>query len=252
MKVARDTPVDGSIPPLSAAQHSTFREFIRRHRDETDGRISVNPILLARVLAGDKPAADIDLKGEETHPNFDDPDEYLYSICDTLDLHARKIKGIRSWTVGHSSRWLDLLPTVKSSTDAFHRRCGIVYGYPSDAIENFTETTAKITTYDLIRADIFTKEEITYMTFVPYIYHNSLEWYEWLIERGKEIKTRIGQIATVWDLPLLDEYAQLLYSDNVEIYNGDRGFQFPSMFSPEQTVTRREVVDLLREENPDE
>lgn len=104
MVPARDRrAVAEDIPSLSNTQHSVFREFIQRHRDETEGRISVNPIWMARVLARDKPAAEIDLKGEKTHPNFDDSDAYLHDLCDTLDLYTKKIKDFRGWTVSYLS-----------------------------------------------------------------------------------------------------------------------------------------------------
>lgn len=233
------------IPSLSPPQRESIHEFIQRHRDETEGRISVNPILLARVVARDKPAADIDLKGDQTHPAFDDPDQYLHSLCATLGLSARKIRGVRSWTVGHSSWRLDLLPTTHAQTTAYHRRCGFVYGYPPDAIEDFIETTTKITTCDLVRAGIFDAEEIAYLTFVSYTYHNSIEKYDRLIDKGRAICKRIGQLATAWELPLLDEYATLLHHDTTQAFLGQGTYSVPTSFPPEQDITQRDIQALL-------
>lgn len=240
-----NTSAGGSPPSLSADQHSAFRAFIQRHRDETEGRISVNPILLARVLARDKPAADIDLKGNNTHPAFDDPDQYLHSLCDVLGLAVRKIKGLRSWTVGYSSWRLDLLPTTHSLTTAYHRRCGFVYGYPTDAICDFIETTTKITNCDLVRAGIFSATDMAYLTFVPYTYHNSISKFELLIEEGKAIRERMGHLATVWEMPLLDEYATLLHQDTTDVYLGQGTYPVPTSFPPEQDVTQRDIESLL-------
>lgn len=240
-----DSPVGDPIPDLTEAHHSAFREFIVRHRDETERRISINPILLARVVADDKPAAQIYLKGEKTHPDFDDPDRYLHSLCDVLGLAMRQIKGARGWVVGRSSWRLDCLPTVMEPTDAFHRRCGFVYGYPSDAIEEFIETDIDVTNCDLVRAGIFSDEEIAYLTFVPYARRKSLEQFEQRIEMGKQIRRRIGRFADAWELPVLDEYATLLHNDVVDSYRGDATWYPPTLFPPDQSVTREDVLPLF-------
>lgn len=235
----------GDIPTLSDEQQQALRTFITRHRDETDGQVSINPILLARVVANDKPAAEIDLKGERDHPNFDDPDGYLRSLCDVLDLEMRKIKGVRSWTVGRSQWRLDLLPTVVRITDAYHRRCGFVYGFPTDAIEEFIETDNDVTNYDLVRAGIFSVEEIAYMSFVAYTRRKSLAGFRQQIELGKQIRRRVGRFADVWEMPILDEYASLVYEDVIKAYRGDSIHSPLTIFPPDQTVTREDVLSMF-------
>lgn len=232
------------IPSLSETQQEAFREFTRRYRDESEGRVSINPILLARVVAHEKPAAQIYLSGD-THPDFNDPSAYLRGLCDPFDLHMRNIKEARGWAIGRSSWRLDLLPTQFSETDAYHRRCGFVYGYPTDAIEDFIETTTKITNCDLVRAGIFSAEEVAYLIFVSHTYHNSLERYEQRIELGKRIRRRIGQLADVWGMPILDDYATLLHDDVAEAYRGNASWNVPTIFPPEKTVSRSDVLSLL-------
>lgn len=233
------------VPDLTSQQRAVIRTFTRRHRDETEGRISVNPIRLVRVVVGDRPTAEIDLKGEETHPNLNDPDAYLHDLCDTFGLHAKKIKGLRSWTVGWSRWRLDLLPTTVSETEGYHRRCGFVYGYPIEAIEDFIETTSRITPCDLVRAGFFSAKEIAYLTFVPYTFHNSLEKFELLIEEGKAIRDRIRKLADVWQLPILAEYATLLHEDTIQAYLGKGTYRVSTSFPPDQEVTKNDVEPLL-------
>lgn len=245
MTAARGSQVGDPIPALSDEQYRALREFIVRHRDETDGRISINPILLARVVADDKPAADIYLKGDKTHPDFDAPDRYLRSLCETLDLELRTIKGSRDWVVGRSRWRLECLPTVMDPTDAYHRRCGFVYGYPEDAIEEFIETDIDVTNCDLVRAGIFAAEEIAYLTFVPYARRKSLEQYEERIKRGKQTRRRLARFADAWDLPVLDDYATLLYNDVVDSYRGDATWSPLTLFPPGQTVDREDVLALF-------
>jgi hypothetical protein len=232
------------IPSLSDQQYEIVREFIQRHRDESEGRLSIGPILLVRVLASDKPAGHVDIEGE-THPDFGDPHEYIHDLCTTLNLFHRRIKGVRGEVVSPSQWRLDLLPTTLSSTNAHHRRCGFVYGYPTDAICDFIETTTRVTNYDLVRAGIFDVEEIAYLTFVCYTYHNSLKRYEQRIERGKRVRCRIAQIADEWQLPVLDEYATMLQDDVVDAYRGNATWGVPTTFPPDKTVSESDVMSLL-------
>lgn len=232
------------IPDLTSHQREAVREFTSRYRDESEGRVSINPVLLARVLARDKPAAQVYISGE-THPDFDNPDAYLYDLCSTFDLHMKNIKEARGWAIGRSRWRLDLLPTRFSETDAYHRRCGFVYGYPASAIEDFIETTTNITNCDLVRAGIFSAEDVAYLIFVSYHYHNSLKRYEERIEIGKQIRQRLTQLAEVWSLPILDEYATLLHNDVAEAYRGNATWNVPTTFHPEKTVSRSDVLSLL-------
>lgn len=232
------------MPNLSEKQVAAFRKFTRRHIDDNEGRLSVNPIVLARVLAGDKPGGYINLNGE-TYPDFGDTDAYIAELCSTLELETRKIKEARGCCISRSDLWLDMLPTVQSSTDAFHRRCGVVYGYPQEAIEDFIETTTEVATCDLVRAGIFNAEEIAYLVFVSFSHNNSLEQYEKQIERGKEIRHRMEELAEAWKLPVLDEYVSLLHSDVVDAYRGNASWGVPTMFHPEETVSKDDVISLL-------
>lgn len=233
------------IPHLTDAQHGAVREFVVRHRDETDGRISINPIVLARVVARDKPAADMYLKGEKTHPNFDAPDGYLHRLCDILGLEMRKIKGGRGWVIGRSQWRLDCLPTVLDPSDAYHRRCGFVYGFPTDAIEAFIESSTSIPNCDLVRGGVFPVEDVAYLTFVPYIRRNTLQQVEEQIEQGKQIRRRIGGISDVWDLPELDDYATLHYEDVAAAYQGNATWTPPTLFPPDTSVARDDVLSLF-------
>lgn len=241
-----DLPEESTIPDLTESQHRALREYTERHR-AAPGKLAPHPITIARVLARDKPAACVDPVTGVTPDDYSGPDEYLPAIFERMDLAVRQIDGIDGWHVARSAWRLDLLPTTNSLSDAYHRRCGVVYGYPPSAIEHFINfPEVKVTHCDLARADIFPAEEIAYTIFVPYTHEKTEGKYEELITKGKSIRNRISQLSDVWELPELDAHAEAVYQDVAAVYSGEDGtFNAPTMFPPDEEVTPRDVESLL-------
>lgn len=230
-----------AIPELTTEQQHSLGAYIEGHRrDET---FSLNPLKVARVLSGDKRGAYINAIREDRDR---DPDEYLPPLFEALELPARKIDGIDGWNIARTEWRLDLLPTKQTLTDAYHRRCGVFYDYPHEAVEDFIETTIKVTKRDLVRAGVFDAEEVAYLAFVPYTYHNSVERYEMMIREGKKNRHRHSELAVVWDVPELENYADAIYQDFVAAYSGTGGtFSPPMMFPPDQNISLTDVEPLL-------
>lgn len=220
---ARDSP-GGDIPDLSEKQYSALREYIVRHRHEDT--CSTTPLRLARVLAHDKPATLILTPPEVTPPSEQAPDEYLVALLDRIEFPHRQVGGLPGWIVASSPGRLDLLPTVKNGvfSDAYHRRLGVVFGYPSEAIDYFIHKDgSESTKSDLVQSGEFDATEVAYTRFVCYDYPKTRAKYEHHIAIGREIRQRISQLARAWDLPVLDALADESYDDEVQaLKNGGR------------------------------
>lgn len=231
-------------PELTDEQHYALREYTTQNR-EVDGKLAVHPISLARVLAHDKPAAYVDTV-TGVAPQDNSPADYLAEIIDRIDLPARQGDG-SGWIVARTSWRLDLLPTTESRNNAYHKRCGVVYGYPQEAIEHFINfKEVNVTRCDLARAGVFPADEIAFTVFVPYAHRGSIEKYEEMIEKGKAIRRRITELSRAWDLPELDEHAEEVYQDVAKVYAGDGGtFKPATTFPPDADVSKNDIVPLL-------
>lgn len=227
-----------TLPHLTVTQRCLFRDYIIRHKDAET--YSKNPINLARVLIGDRPAAALTPLLKIDVPNeYDDADEYVPAMVSEMGLQYRTLVDHFDVYISSSSKRLDLLPTVKVMNDAFHRRLGVVLGYPPDAVERFIKTSISVTWLDLIRADIFTPKTVAYTVFVPFsIYDKSLPKYNEAINHGKQIKQRIHECAHEWEMTELDEYAEILYADAIDSYAQNGGSFRPGTSVPwDQTIT---------------
>lgn len=193
-------------PELTDKQYDALRDFIIRLRGE--GECSATPIRLARVLAEDKPATLLQ-------------DDSLDSLLDRIGFPYRKVEGIPGWIVSPTEWRLDLLPTAKnkfSQPDAYHRRLGVVFGYPPEAIDYFIQKDgSEPTKFDLVESGAFNADEVAYTRFVCYGYPKTQEKYEHHISTGIEIRRRINQLACEWDMPELDELADDVYNDEVAV-----------------------------------
>jgi hypothetical protein len=212
-----------SIPVrnLTDEQYDALRDFIIRHREE--GTYSATPIRLARVLAYDKPATLL-----QTPPEISTSrDDYLVSLLDRIGLPYRQIDGIPGWIVSPTEWRLDLLPTVKHEfrqPAAYHKRLGVAFGYPSDAIEYFIQKdTSEPAKVDLVTAGKFDANEVAYTRFICYAYPKTAEKFEHYISIGIEIRQRINQLARSWNMPELDLLADDAYNDELRaIKSGGR------------------------------
>lgn len=213
------------VPNLSDKQYHALREFIILHREE--GTCSATPTRLARVLAHDKPATLLQTPSEITLPRDCSPDEYLVDLLDQIGFPHRQVVGVPGWIVSSSSWRLDLLPTTKNTfrlPDAYHKRLGVVFGYPSEAIDYFIHKDgSEPTKFDLVESGTFNANEVAYTRFVCYGYPKTQEKFENYISSGIEIRRRINQLAREWDMPELDALADEVYNDEVKtLENGGR------------------------------
>lgn len=220
--VVHGSPVDGSIPDLSDEQYLALREFVVQHIDE--GTCSTTPLRLARVLACDKPATLILTPPEITPRSEQSPEKYLVDLLDRIDYPYRQFTGLPGWIVSSSPGRLDLLPTTKTTCDAYHRRLGVVFGYPRDAIEYFiNKDKSQSTKIDLVQSGEFDATEVAYTKFVCYSYPKTPEKFEHHILVGRENRRQIGQLARTWDLPELDTLADNAYNDEIRaLEEGER------------------------------
>lgn len=231
-----------SIPSLTTTQHRLLTDYIERHKDAET--YSMNPIHLARVLAGDRPAAALTPLPEIDVPDeYDDVDEYVPTMVDEMGLFHRTVGDFFDVYVSQSYSRLDLLPTVKVINSAFHKRLGVVLGYPSDAIERFIKDSVSVTWMDLIRADIFTPETVAFTVFVPFsLYEQSMKTYNEAIDCGKKIKQRIHEYANAWEMKELHEYVDAVYDDAVNSYSRNGGSFKPGTSVPwDQTITSSDL-----------
>lgn len=235
------SPVGDPIPDLTTAQYDALCSYVTAHHDEAT--YSLNPLTLTRILADDKRGGYINCIRENRDG---DPDEYLPPLFEQLGLHARQITSVDGYNVARTSWRLELLPSEQTFSDAYHRRCGLFYDYPQVAVEDFIATTINVTNRDMVRSGIFKAEEISYTSFVSYTYHNNIEKYNEMIEKGKSIYYRYKQLSEAWDMPILETYATAVYEDMVSVYSGSGGsFNAPMMFPPDQDITRRDVESQL-------
>lgn len=208
-------------PDLTDEQYCALRDFIIRHREE--GTCSATPIRLARVLAEDKPATLL-----PSSPDFPTAeDDYHASLLDRIGYPYRQVEGIPGWIVSPTGWRLELLPSVKNEfrlPDAYHKRLGVVFGYPSDAIEYFIHKDgSESSKYDVVTSDEFNTKEAAYTRFVCHDHPQTKERYDHYISTGKQIRQRISQLAREWNIPELDALADDAYNDEVDaINNGGR------------------------------
>lgn len=217
------SPVTARTKDMTEAQHRALGQYFERHvESETCRR---DPLLLALVLAGDKPAVDYSPSKWEFPEHPFAPHEGLQELCDVFNLSYRRIgSGVGSdWIVAPSPGRLDLLPST-NRTDrnaAWHRRLGIIFGYPPEAIDYFIESTGGDRTHpeDLVVSERFPPEEIAYTRFVFYRHDDSIEGYERAIKMGKTVRRRISDLADEWELPALDTIAEDAYEDGVRVFS---------------------------------
>lgn len=202
------------------------------------------PLWLALVIAGDKPAcftgqgleppSNVPRNGwafelaEQAVPkdmdleviSFDEamPDMTVADALDEFDLAYQEMGGA-GWYVARTSWRLGLLPTVRKGTvgvEAYHRRLGCFFGYSHQDIEYFIESEPPRTSAtDLVEAGAFEPEEIAYTTFVPERYAGSIDRYERAIETGKTIHERINDLAKKWDIPPLETLVETVYKNAI-------------------------------------
>lgn len=228
---------------LTDPQRNALRRYAElRHESGVALR---EPLWLALVIAGDKPAT-FTGKGLDTSPDVprngwgfelaeqavpDDmeievipldettPDITVADVLNEFDLAYQEMGGAEGWYVARTSWRLGLLPTVRKglkSAEAYHRRLGCFFGYSPDDIAYFTDSEPPRTSaHDLVKAGEFDPEEIAYARFVPEVHGGSIDRYERASETGRTIRERIADLSNKWDLPELDALADTVYEEAI-------------------------------------
>jgi hypothetical protein len=147
----------------------------------------------------------------------------MKELLDLFDCDYRRIYGTPDLLVAQSTGRFGFLPTVKNADcGAYHRRLGVVFGYPSTAIECFIQYEGTRTQpRDLVNASVFSATELAYTIFVSYMPEESTAGYERAIARGRATRTRLTTLAHKWDLPVLETVADAVYEAYVALYAGD-------------------------------
>jgi hypothetical protein len=207
-----------SIPDITDTQRRAFSRYLDTHRQSDS--CSRAPMRLALVVGQMKPATII-----EPYPwAFPDcalsPVQCFQDLLDRFDCVYRQPYGAAGVIVAGSTGRLEFLPTVKNTdSDAYHRRLGVLFGYPPDAIEAFIQDEEPPTQpHDLVADGLFEVEALAYTSFVFYKPADSAAAYEQTIAEGKMTRARLGMLADEWQLPALDEIADTIYEAYVAEY----------------------------------
>lgn len=240
------TPVGNHIPDLTTTQYDAFREYTHRHRQLRD-KLAPHPILIARVLADDKRGASMKPPTGVVPDEYDGQVDYLQDLFEQMGLVVSQRYDNEWYYVARSAWRLDLLPTNSTYTDAYHRRCGVFFDYPLDAIDAFINSDeVQVTLYDIARAGLIDPADIAYLSFVSYLHRTTIPAYEKLIEQGKDNRERIAELSNTWDIPALDIHANDVYEDYVAAYSGSGSTWTPPMtIPPDADVTADDVRPLL-------
>lgn len=213
-KAVSQRPTNGALESMTANQRWVFEQYLIARYDSRAS--SHEPLWLALVLAGAKPAASITKFVNPLDPENDTPPSSAFpieAIAQTFDLPYR-------WWSEHelfvtTTPWrFDLLPATdnRTASPSYHRRFGCFFGYPRGDIEYFLSTGSPyVRPGELVAEGLLPPEELAYTTFVPRRHDDSIAGYERAIEIGKTNRETIADCAARWDLLALDAYADCAY-----------------------------------------
>jgi hypothetical protein len=206
---------------ITEPQRSAFRRYLDAHRRNDE--CSRTPLRLALVLGGMKPATIVDPFPWAFPDCSQEPVQCLEELIDLFECVYRRAYGASGLIVARSTGRVGFLPTVQNTdSDAYHRRLGVVFGYPPDAIEHFIQHEGPRTQpRELVKAGVFTAAELAYTSFVFYLPEESQAGYERAIASGKATRTRLTTLAHEWDLPVLAKLADTVYEAHVALYAGE-------------------------------
>jgi hypothetical protein len=197
---------------LSASQRRAFRRYVTVHCQANHW--SRTPLRLALVLAGDKPATLFDPYPWAFPERSPSSPECALPLLDQLDLTYKQIQDLPGVVVATSSGRLALLPTVMTPCNAYHRRLGVVFGYPPTAIEYFIQKESTPTTpRTYVEQDQFEAAEIAYTGFVFYTPEDSVAGYRRAVAAGKATRARLSELAATWEIPALETLATGVYEE---------------------------------------
>lgn len=212
---------------MNDIQRIAFGRYLASHRRAEE--IVWEPLRLALVVTGERPAAALCVAPWEFPYRHRSPDQCLCSLFDLFDIAYRQVWA-EQWFIAADPDRLSLIPSERTTeSDEYHRRLGQFFGYPPDTIEAFLPMERR-SSYprDLVVNGVVTATEIAYTRFVPYVVDDSCGGYEREITAGKEIYERLQEIAHKWGLPVLATLADTAYKDAVTVYSGNEGSFIPN------------------------
>ncbi len=199
-----------------------FDRYLSSHRELGNG--SAEPLQVALVLGGAKPASPFDPPAELFSQHSLD----RHALIKNWGLHYRSIPDLPGVIVSPSLHWLDLLPTVKTDADAYDRLLGLLFGYPLPDIDNYLQTNGSAyTPLKYVSHGTFSADEVAFLPFTFYRAEESEAGYERAIRIGKKHYDRIHELAREWELPTLATMADNLYTSTIETY-------LPDTYPPEK------------------
>lgn len=198
------TATEPPLTSISAEQRHALRSYFG-NCVENDRAHRSHPLDFALLLAGEKPACTMHPSQEEFPDDPFDPAAGLRRLCDQFDLAVQKPREVSWWFVAPVDGRLDLLPSGNrcARNAAWHRRLGVVLGYPPPAVEAFLAREEWTEPNELVRTGHFSPEEIAPAGFVSYRHDDSIEGYERAIRDGKRVRERLDHLAERWDVPEL-------------------------------------------------
>lgn len=205
--VAPDPPITSISEEQREALRSYFGNCVENGRSHRS-----HPLDFALMLAGEKPSCTMHPSEDEFPKDQFDPSAGLCQLCDCLNVVVHKPQEMDWWFVAPTEGRLDMLPSGNRCrrNEAWHRRLGVVLGYPPSVVEPFIDhlggqeewTKAK----ELVREGQFSPDEIANAAFVTYRHDDSIEGYEQAIHDGKRVRDRLEQLAMDWKVSELSTY----------------------------------------------
>lgn len=211
---------------MNDSQRIAFGRYLTTHHRAED--IKWEPLRLALVIAGERPAAALTVAPWEFPYRNRSPDRCLCRLLALFDIAYRRVWADQ-WFIAADPDRLALIPPERTTeNDAYHRRLGQFFGYPQDAVEAFLPIqTRSPYPRDLVADGSVTATQIAYTRFVPYVLDDSCGGYDRAITAGKAIYERLCELAHEWELAVLATLAETAYADAVAVYSGKEGSFIP-------------------------
>jgi hypothetical protein len=203
------------MAPLSDLQRSVFGRYLAAH--QRAATISLNPLWLALVIAGDRPAAMITPHPKAFPYRNQSLEQCFHSFLDLFDLQSQAIPQSDQWCLTPTAARFEILPTQwDPSTAEYHLRLGLFLGYPPAAIvSRLCLSEPRPHPRSLVAQGHFEASELAYTLFLPYVYitPDVDKGYAYEIAAGKAYRQRITAIAEQWQLPVLDALADAIHHE---------------------------------------
>ncbi len=214
-----------TIDRLPAAEQHRLGSFFGAYF-EGDGPLQ--PLLrFALVIAGEKPATVVQAEWNCANSPFSTEREFI-RLFERLGCTTRRFSALHGWIVGHARGRFDLLPTTwnVAHNAGWHRRLGVLFGYPACDIRRFLDDREWIRPRARVESGTFTPAEVANTAFLCHRFEDSIDGYRRAIAWGRRLHTRYQQLAQSWELPILAAIADRQYEIAEAVYSGERaGFR---------------------------